>query len=99
MDQRTSSTTENSSLIKREEQHRMTPQIHQLPHVRASFSLNGLVQIRANDPCEGQPALVDIINLTDLMEHYLADIKQSRMSKTINIDDQDQANEEDDEVS
>ncbi|MFX9054198.1 hypothetical protein ABTN50_19965, partial [Acinetobacter baumannii] len=43
----------------------------------ASFSLNGLVQIRANDPCEGQPALVDIISLSDLMEQYLNNLKKN----------------------
>jgi hypothetical protein len=54
----------------------MTPQIHQMPHVRASFSLNGLVQIRANDPCEGQPALVDIYSLSDLMEQHVINLKK-----------------------
>jgi hypothetical protein len=57
-------------VIKREE-NRMTPQLHPLPHVRACFSLNSLVQIRANDPCEGQPALVDIFSLTEIVDQYL----------------------------
>jgi hypothetical protein len=77
------------AITKRDDLHRMTPQLHQKPHVRASFSLNGLVQIRANDPCEGQPALVDIINLTDFMEQYLNNIKNTE--KTMNlIDDNDE---------
>jgi hypothetical protein len=65
-----------------EMKHRMTPQLHNLPHVRGSFSLSSLVQIRANDPCEGQPALVDIVNLPDLMEHFLTKLKSMRMSET-----------------
>lgn len=67
---------EQQMIIKREEIiHRMTPQLHQLPHVKGNFSLNSIVQIRANDPCEGQPALVDILNIGDIMEHYLTDRK------------------------
>lgn len=41
--------TENPSEAdsKREEiQHRMTPQLHNIPHVRAAFSLNNIVQVR-----------------------------------------------------
>lgn len=56
--------------IKREE-NRMTPLLHQLPHARASFGLNCLVHIKPNDPCEGQPALVDLINLNDIIEQFL----------------------------
>lgn len=72
--------------VKRESnENRMTPPMHPLPHVRACFSLNGIVKIRANDPCEGQPALVDIINLSDFMEHYLNDLKnKSSISNTTN---------------
>ena len=53
----------------------MTPQLHQLPHVRATFAVNCLVQIKANDPCEGQPALVEIISLNDMIDNYLANLK------------------------
>lgn len=47
---------------------RLTPLMHQRPHVKAIFGLNSIIQIKANDPCEGQPALVEIHNLTDLVE-------------------------------
>ena len=77
---------ETSSNLKRDELHRMTPQLHNLPHVRASFSLNNIIQVRANDPCEGQPALVDIINLTDLMEHYLTNLKNMKLNERVNSD-------------
>lgn len=91
-EQTTTSTTE-SVIIKRDE-HRMTPQLHQLPHVRASFSLNGIVQIRANDPCEGQPALVDMINLSDLMEQYLNNMKNMNVNdKTISLEDENEDDE------
>jgi hypothetical protein len=65
----------------------MTPQLHPLPHVRACFSLNSLVQIKANDPCEGQPALVDIFNLTEVVDQYLINPKIVKFS---NDDDDDQ---------
>lgn len=74
------------NLIKREE-HRMTPQLHQLPHVRATFALNSIVQIRANDPCEGQPALVDIINLTEFTEQYTNNLRSSKINDSLNEDD------------
>ena len=72
-------------IIKREE-HRMTPQLHQLPHVRATFALSSIVQIRANDPCEGQPALVDIVNLTDFMEQFVNNLKNLKLN---NLGDED----------
>lgn len=71
-----------SVMIKRVDENRMTPQLHQLPHVRASFSLNSLIKIRANDPCEGQPALVDILNLSDMMEHYLTNLKNLKINES-----------------
>jgi hypothetical protein len=70
---------ESSSHVKRDE-NRLTPLMHHKAHVRASFSLNGMVKIRANDPCEGQPALVDIINVGDLMDHYLNNLKNMKTS-------------------
>lgn len=81
--------------IKRESENRMTPQLHQLPHVRAGFSLNGIVQIRANDPCEGQPALVDLINLSDFMENYLNTLKNKPVSKNNEIYENDEYAEND----
>ena len=82
-----------------ESQHRMTPLMHQRPHVRANFSLNGLVQIRANDPCEGQPALVDIINLSDLMEQYLNNLKKSfaNEDKSLQVKERTAGDEMDDD--
>lgn len=62
-------------------ENRMTPLTHQLPHVRASFALNAMIKVRANDPCEGQPALVDIINLGDMMEHFLSNLKNMKSSE------------------
>ena len=50
---------------------RLTPLFHQRPHTKAIFGLNTMIQIKANDPCEGQPALVEIHNLYDEIEHYL----------------------------
>ncbi len=50
---------------------RLTPLFHQRPHVKAIFGLNTIIQIQANDPCEGQPALVEIHNLYDIVEDYL----------------------------
>lgn len=64
------------------DENRMTPLTHQLPHVRASFSLNAMVKVRANDPCEGQPALVDIINLGDMMEHFLSNLKNMKINES-----------------
>ena len=65
----------------REQQHervnRMTPMLHQLPHVRCLFSIDGIVRVRPNDPCDGQPALVDIFSLSDFMENYLSQVKKS----------------------
>jgi hypothetical protein len=58
----------DSDLIKKE---RLTPLHHKLPHIKATFGLNCVVQVRANDPCQVQPALVDIHNLNDLIEDYL----------------------------
>jgi hypothetical protein len=66
--------------LKKDGQNRLTPQLHQAPHVKAIFSLTGLIKIRANDPCEGQPALVDIINLGDLMEQYLNELKKIHLN-------------------
>lgn len=84
----TSVLTKKESEQQQQQQHRLTPQMHQLPHVRASFSINGLVQIRANDPCEGQPALVDIFNLSDIMEQHLTNLrKQSVEERSINNSD------------
>ena len=82
----TSSLVEPLQTLKRDE-NRMTPQLHPLPHVRACFSLNSLVQIKANDPCEGQPALVDIFNLTEVVDQYLINPKIVKFS---NDDDDDQ---------
>ena len=82
----TSSLVEPLQTLKRDE-NRMTPQLHPLPHVRACFSLNSLVQIKANDPCEGQPALVDIFNLTEVVDQYLINPKIVKFS---NEDDDDQ---------
>lgn len=62
-------------------ENRMTPLTHQLPHVRASFALNAIIKVRANDPCEGQPALVDIINLGDMMEHFLSNLKNMKSTE------------------
>lgn len=62
-------------------ENRMTPLIHQLPHVRASFALNAMIKVRANDPCEGQPALVDIINLGDMMEQFLSNLKNIKVNE------------------
>ena len=50
---------------------RLTPLFHPRPHVKAIFGLNTIIQVKANDPCEGQPALVEIHNLYDLVEDYL----------------------------
>ena len=50
---------------------RLTPFFHQRPHVKAIFGLNTLIQIQPNDPCEGQPALVEIHNLYDIVEDYV----------------------------
>ncbi len=84
---------EQQMIIKREEViHRMTPQLHQLPHVKGNFSLNSIVQIRANDPCEGQPALVDILNIGDIMEHYLTQTKLD--SSLSDSEDSDTTNKE-----
>ena len=44
--------------------------------IPACFSLASIIQTRANDPCEGQPALVDMIQLSDVMEQYLLNLKQ-----------------------
>ena len=83
----TSSLVEPSQTIKRDE-NRITPQMHPLPHVRACFSLNSLVQIKANDPCEGQPALVDIFSLAEIVDQYLINPKNVKFLNTDEDDDQ-----------
>lgn len=71
----------DEEVLFKEQQHervnRMTPMLHQLPHVRCLFSIDGLVRVRPNDPCDGQPALVDIFSLSDFMENYLSNVKKS----------------------
>ncbi len=76
----TSSEATKSDEIK----HRLTPPLYpqNKPHVRGTFSLNSLVQVRPNEPCEGQPALVDILNLTDLMEQYITRLKNMKTMET-----------------
>ena len=84
----TTSIVEPAQIIKRDE-NRITPQLHPLPHVRACFSLNSLVQIKANDPCEGQPALVDIFSLAEIVDQCLINPKNV---KFLNSDDDDEQN-------
>jgi hypothetical protein len=82
--------TTNQLVAKRDE-NRLTPQLHQLPHVRACFSLNSIVQVRANDPCEGQPALVDMYNLSEFLDQYLINPKNIKI--ITNNEDEEDANE------
>ena len=52
---------------------RQTPMLHNRPHPKAIFAgFNCLLEIKPNDPCEGQPALVEIHNLNDLLDDYLS---------------------------
>ncbi|CAF0711049.1 unnamed protein product [Brachionus calyciflorus] len=94
-----------TNLIKQEESvmkepekiNRMTPQMHQLPHVRCHFSFNSLIRVRPNDPCDGQPTLVDIFNLSDFMENYLSNVKKSQnLQETENDNDEDYKHDLDD---
>ena len=88
--------TSHQVSIKREEvsaSARLTPVLHQIPHVRACFSLSGLVQVRANDPCEGQPALVDILSLADMMEHYMSSLRRRSTAKSKRTNDDPTNNE------
>jgi hypothetical protein len=62
---------EKLSVTAVKESSRMTPQMHQTAHVRASFGLNCIVRVKANDPCEGQPALVELVAINDIVESYL----------------------------
>lgn len=79
---------EESVVLKEVEKvNRMTPQLHQLPHVRCSFSFNNLIRVRPNDPCDGQPALVDLFNLSDFMDNYLSNVKKSQTAIVENEDE------------
>jgi len=81
----TDQVTASSETTKSDEmKHRLTPPLYpqNKPHVRGTFSLNNLVQVRPNEPCEGQPALVDILNLTDLMEQYMTKLKNMKTMET-----------------
>ncbi len=82
------------NIVMKRDENRLTPLMHQLPHVRACFSINSIVQIRANDPCEGQPALVDIVNLSDMMEHYFSNLKIVSNSKNSLGNDNNQISDE-----
>lgn len=61
---------QNEELIEPKKE-RLTPFLYPKPHIKAKFGLNTILKIKANDPCEGQPALVEIHNLYDLIEDYL----------------------------
>jgi hypothetical protein len=74
------------NIISKRDENRLTPLLHPLPHVKACFSINSIVKIRPNDPCEGQPALVDILNISDIIENYFLNIK------TLNIKNIDEKN-------
>jgi hypothetical protein len=84
--------TSNQLAAKRDE-NRLTPQLHQLPHVRACFALNSIVQVRANDPCEGQPALVDMYNLSEFLDQYLVNPKSIKIIANNEDEEEEDANE------
>ena len=72
---------QNFNIISKRDENRLTPLLHQLPHVKACFSINSIIKIRPNDPCEGQPALVDITNIGDIMENYFSELKTLNLQK------------------
>ena len=52
--------------------HRMTPHKFIIPHARASFGPTGrLLHVLPNSPHDGQPALLEIVDIGELLSHTL----------------------------
>jgi len=50
--------------------HRLTPHKFIIPHTRASFGPTGrLLHVLPNSPHDGQPALLEIVDISELMSH------------------------------
>lgn len=62
-------------------------------HVKASFGLNKLINIKSNNPCDGEPAIVEIHSLND----YLDACGTNRQLSS-NIDPESDVDDNDDQV-
>jgi len=50
--------------------HRLTPHKFIIPHARASFGPTGrLLHVLPNSPHDGQPALLEIVDIGELLSH------------------------------
>jgi len=50
--------------------HRLTPHKFIMAHARASFGPTGrLLHVLPNNPCDGQPALLEIVDIGELLSH------------------------------
>ena len=51
---------------------RMTPVKHSIPHMRAAFGPGGqLVRVLPNNPADGQPATVELTDITHMLDSAL----------------------------